>query len=327
MSVYRHIQKLITPISMSVSTDLPRRLGNAFEYVEPAGTAQFSSLHLLRSSRGDHVAHVLSPETTSLLRGKDIFATLMSGESGNLSHDFPAIEQSGFLEESHRHLYWLTSPLPKGSQTAQHLMSSKGQCTAREVADIGREMCRILTALHARDRVHGGITIASVLLHEGRVTLLEIGVEYALRLSGLDTSQLPIALKAHYLAPEQLARKPADERADIYSTGAVLYELLTGKAPFGGRTTTMVMASVLTDAGSATTDTGGREPEKVVSAILRAIETDPADRWSSASQFGLALLEASRSDHSTTSPERRGCMLSATLISMGSIYGACRLFG
>lgn len=103
-----------------------------------------------------------------------------------------------------------------------------------------------------------------------------------------------------------------DYRTDFYSLGATLYELLTGKPPFGGRTTSYVIAAVLADEPAS--PEGDPLTKRVTDTVLRAIEKAPEDRWSSAALFARALREEERPGTPITTPAveaaqpRAGCM-------------------
>lgn len=93
-----------------------------------------------------------------------------------------------------------------------------------------------------------------------------------------------------HVAPELLAPEGiADARVDVYSVGTTLYELLTERAPFGGRTTAMMMVSILVQTDTQEMAAPGGPVREMVDALLRAIERDPEDRWPSMAAFAAAL--------------------------------------
>ena len=106
-----------------------------------------------------------------------------------------------------------------------------------------------------------------------------------------------------HIAPEVLVPGAAvDARADVFSVGTSLYELLTERAPFGGRTTATMMVSVLVDTDAEEIAAPGGPVRELVDALLRAIERDPDDRWPSAEAFAAAMSGAGRT---TAGPSRR----------------------
>lgn len=110
-----------------------------------------------------------------------------------------------------------------------------------------------------------------------------------------------------------------DEQSDIYSMGAVLYELLTGKPPYGGRTTSYVLASVLSD--DAESDVASEVASPIIDALIRAIERAPDDRWPNAAAFAGALEDdIAAGKGSGAAASRRGCLTPA--LGAGVVVGA-----
>ena len=165
--------------------------------------------------------------------------------------------------------------------------------SATDVAQMGAALAGILGRLHAEGLLHGLITPDLVFLPtDGGVRLAGAGVYQGLSAAGAAPGVVAKALELeHYLSPEQLAGGGIDVRTDVFLLGVTLYELLTGRPPFGGRTTSTMMVSVLADEPTKTAPGGVRAPGQTVSAILRAIEKDPADRWPNMSTFAAALAE------------------------------------
>lgn len=190
--------------------------------------------------------------------------------------------------------------------------------SAPDVAQMGISLAGVLGQLHAEGLLHGLITPDLMFLPtEGGVRVAGVGVYQALTAAGATSRVVAEALDLeHYLSPEQLAGGAPDVRTDVFLLGVTLYELLTGRPPFGGRNTSTMMVSVLADEPTKTAPGGVRAPGHTVSAILRAIEKDPADRWPNMSAFAAALVEKpSRRQRSAgvTTGRRAGCLPSLLL--------------
>jgi serine/threonine protein kinase len=167
-----------------------------------------------------------------------------------------------------------------------------GQKPQAEVAAVGAHLTRSLAAIHEAGFMHGAISTLRVQRAGEDVQLAAFGLHAALAAGGLGAVAAAMVLSdLAYLAPEVRAAAPMDARSDVYSLGAVLYELITGKPPFGGRTTSFVMASVLSESEPMQPVPGSVDP--VVDAVLRAIERAPEDRWPSAAAFRQALVSGS----------------------------------
>jgi len=165
--------------------------------------------------------------------------------------------------------------------------------SASDVAAVGTSLADILGRVHAEGLVHGLVTPDLIFLPStGGARVAGVGVYQGLMAAGAAPEVVADVLELeHYLSPEQLAGSPPDVRTDVFLLGVTLYELLTGRPPFGGRTTSTVMVSVLADEPTKTAPGGVRAPGQIVTAILRAIEKDPGDRWPNMSSFAAALLE------------------------------------
>jgi serine/threonine protein kinase len=215
-------------------------------------------------------------------------------------------------------LYFLELPL-RGTSIA-HRLAASGPIPASEVLDLARAVCDVLTAPDVAP--HGLLTPSTVVVDDaGRVTLRWPQMWYALREAGIDPVTLGRELGAtEYLAPELLRGAAADMHSDVFALGTTLYAALTGRPPFGGRTTATTMAVVLADGGApATTATG-----TLTAALVRAIEQDPADRWHDLQQFRAAIGGDAQPRSAATSRQaarsRSGCATrAAILVGIGAL--------
>jgi len=177
---------------------------------------------------------------------------------------------------------------------------------ARDVAIVGTYLARALSAAHGAGVVHGAITPGRVLRDPGtgECLLADFGLNAALVAGGIDIRDAATML-SDLPSPEQTSGDGIAEATDIYGLGAALYELLTGKPPHGGRMTSYVMASVLSESDASSSDA---TTDRVVDALVRAIESAPEDRWSSADAFAAELAAAAGIDEAGAPRNRRlGC--------------------
>lgn len=184
-----------------------------------------------------------------------------------------------------------------------------GEFSAAEIATLGEDLARGLAVAHRSGLSHGAITPWRIARMRRGAVLDSFGVFAALIAGGADSRHVATGLSEDaYNSPEVHKGTAPDERSDVYSLGAALYVLLTGKPPFGGRTTSFVMATVLSNRDAQELDgVDDAAVAGIVEALLRAIEHAPEDRWQSASAFADALASRSpRSDKRSGAERKRG---------------------
>jgi len=200
-----------------------------------------------------------------------------------------------------------------------------GSLPPATVANIGGQVARALGAIHVAGMTHGAINSSRILVSGERARLSDFGLFAALSEGGLGALATTALLNdPGYSSPEARLGSTPDRRSDIYSLGASLYALLTGKPPYGGRETSYVLASVLSDEALESKDA---PPSPVVDALIRAIELAPEDRWPSATAFAAALATGSTSTKPEAPPGakgRRGCLpaAAALVLALAGIAGA-----
>lgn len=164
--------------------------------------------------------------------------------------------------------------------------------TPSVLSAVARRFCHVLDELHRGGCVLGVITPSSLayLPDTGTFLVDGAGVFAALLSAGVRVRDMLTAIgQTTHVAPELLDDRRFDHRVDLYAFGSTLYELLTERAPFGGRTTAMIMASVLVETDTAEIAAPGAPVRDMLVALLRAIERAPDDRWPTAAAFALAL--------------------------------------
>src|SRR6266516_867253 len=161
---------------------------------------------------------------------------------------------------------------------------------------IGIQVTEALTAAHARGIIHRDIKSGNVMVTDsGQVKILDFGLaklldETEAQSSGIHQTELteigvPYGT-ATYAAPEQARGDKVDARADIFSTGVLLYEMLTGTWPFRGKTTIDVRHAVIYDQPKPLAEARpGQTPARLQQILDHAIAKDPRDRYQKVSEL------------------------------------------
>lgn len=163
--------------------------------------------------------------------------------------------------------------------------------TFEEINHIITSLANALAYAHARGIIHRDIKPSNIMFTlDGDVVLTDFGI---VRMVGLPRYTLTgmVAGTPTYMAPEQAQSLSADQRADIYSLGVILYELLSGKTPFSGDTPMEIIKKHI-DEPLPEIETTNPLPNDVKQVLYKAMAKDPADRFQTAVAFATALQAA-----------------------------------
>jgi eukaryotic-like serine/threonine-protein kinase len=167
-------------------------------------------------------------------------------------------------------------------------------------ANIAAQVCGALAVAHSAGLVHRDIKPANILLSEdGRVKVGDFGIAKAAESADL-TQEGSFLGTAKYLAPEQVEAGPVDGRTDLYSLGVVLYEMLCGRVPFeGDSSSSTALARLHSDPQRPRLVKPGI-PRELESITMRLLARSPGDRYPTAIDVRAALLGAGADDRPTT---------------------------
>jgi len=187
-------------------------------------------------------------------------------------------------------LYYVL-PLVRGESLRAKLERER-QLGIDEALNITRQVASALDYAHKQGVVHRDIKPENILLHEGEAVVADFGIALALREAGgsrLTETGLSLGTP-QYMSPEQATGdRTLDARSDIYSLGAVLYEMLAGEPPVTGPTVQAVIAKLLTERPTRLRTVRDTIPDPIDAAVAKALAKVPADRFASAAEFAAAL--------------------------------------
>jgi serine/threonine protein kinase len=172
-------------------------------------------------------------------------------------------------------------------------IADRGKLTQEEVVPLALQACAGLQHAHDAGLVHRDVKPANLLVREDDVLkIADFGIARAAELTRL-TQHGTILGTAAYLSPEQAAGAEVTAATDIYSLGAVVYELLTGRPPYEFDSLAELAAEQTDGAITPVRDLEPSVPESVEAAVMHALARDPCFRPHSASDFAHELAAAS----------------------------------
>jgi tRNA A-37 threonylcarbamoyl transferase component Bud32/Tfp pilus assembly protein PilF len=181
-------------------------------------------------------------------------------------------------------------PLVEGESLRERLDREK-QLPLDDALQIAGEVADALSYAHSRGVIHRDIKPENILLESGHAVVADFGIARALdSASGTRLTETGLAIGTPtYMSPEQAVGEPLDARSDLYSLGAVLYEMLAGEPPYTGPSAQAVFAKRMMAPVPRVTTLRESVPRAVEQALLRALAKSPADRFDTAGGFALAL--------------------------------------
>ena len=209
---------------------------------------------------------------------------------------------------------FLVMELLEGETLAERVL--RGPVPIDAALAIATQIAEALDELHSKGVVHRDLKPSNVMLTASGVKLLDFGLaklrdgEYedkvekatkSLHLTGQGTvlGTLP------YMAPEQVEGRPADARTDTFALGVVLYEMITGRAPFQGTSQASLTAAILTHEPPPLSSRIPTTPASLDRVVKKCLSKDPDERWQSAKDLASALrwsADDSTAHHPATGP-------------------------
>jgi serine/threonine protein kinase len=186
---------------------------------------------------------------------------------------------------------YMVMELVDGESIAERL-KREGRFSIRETLKIGIDICEGLQYAHDLGLVHRDIKSDNVLLDkkEKQVKVADFGI--AIEADEGEEKNNVIIGTPSYMSPEQASGKKADHRSDIYSTGIILYEMLTGKVPFTGETSMAIIIKHLNEQAGGMRDMNPEVPPQLEDIVQRALEKSPDHRYQTCRDLASQLKKA-----------------------------------
>jgi len=195
----------------------------------------------------------------------------------------------------HDGVSYIVMELIDGESLAERL--TKGPLPLAEVLKFGAQIADALDRAHRAGIVHRDLKPGNIMLTRSGAKLLDFGLAkpQASLISSHEETQKPITQEGTilgtlpYMSPEQVEGREADHRTDIFSYGAVLYEMVTGRRAFVAKTSTSLIAAILKDEPPPMEELQPVTPAALGHVVSRCLAKDPEDRWQSAHDIGAEL--------------------------------------
>jgi serine/threonine-protein kinase len=263
-------------------------LADRYDIEREVGRGGMATVYLARDLRHHRqvAIKVLDPELGAVLGAERFLSEIRV--TANLQHPnllplFDSGEAAGLL--------FYVMPFVRGESLRARIEREK-QLPVDEAVSLATALCSALDYAHRQGVIHRDLKPENVLLHDGQPLIADFGIALAVsNAGGQRVTQTGLSLGTpQYMSPEQATGdRNIDGRTDIYSLGAVTYEMLAGEPPHSGTTAQAIIARLMTEEPRSITSTRRAVPEQVDAAVRCALEKLPADRFQTAKEFADAL--------------------------------------
>ena len=278
--------------------------------------------HDLKHER-DVAIKVLHPDLGAALGGERFLSEIKTTAKLQHPHILPLLDSG----EADSLLYYVM-PFVVG-ESLRARIDRERQLPIGEAVRITREVASALDYAHRHGVIHRDIKPENILLHDGQALVADFGIALAVSAAGggrLTQTGLSLGTP-QYMSPEQaVGERTVDARSDIYSLGAVTYEMITGDPPFAGNTVQAVVAKIMTERPTPISRLRETVPETVEDAVMIALAKLPADRFATAAEFANALTtpvsgfnRAENVDRGGPGRRRADAFRSRALVSLAAI--------
>jgi serine/threonine protein kinase/tetratricopeptide (TPR) repeat protein len=178
----------------------------------------------------------------------------------------------------------------------QHVLRDNPKMPLERVMNFAKQIADALAAAHAEGVVHRDLKPQNLLVDKNdQIYVCDFGLAKSFEEGAIGMTRTGAFLGTpRYMSPEQVEGKPADNRADLYAYGLIMYEMVVGDVPFTGDSTLKVMYQRIQEKPKSPKVLNPSLPNWLVRLIMRCLERDPADRYQNAYEI-LADLQGSQS--------------------------------
>jgi serine/threonine protein kinase/Tfp pilus assembly protein PilF len=202
--------------------------------------------------------------------------------------------------------YYISMEYVEG-ENLRNMIRMSGQLGIGTAISVAKQVCAGLHEAHKIGVIHRDLKPSNIMIdREGNVRIMDFGIARSLKEKGITGAGVMIGTP-EYMSPEQVEGRDTDQRSDIYSLGAILYEMVTGRVPFEGDTALAIAVKQKTEKPKDPKEFNTQLPEDLSSLILKCLEKDKNNRYQNAEELRLGLENIEQSIPTTdrTAPLKR----------------------
>ncbi len=275
-----------------ITAQLSTALADRYKIESHLGAGGMATVYLAHDVKHDRkvALKVLRQELAAVIGAERFLNEIKVTANLQHPHILP-LHDSGTVKDASGTFLYYVMPFVEG-ETLRDKLDKEKQLGIEEAVDIAKAVGSALDYAHRQGVIHRDIKPENVLIHDEQAMIADFGIALAVSQAGgsrITETGLSIGTP-HYMSPEQaMGDRELDARADVYSLGAMLYEMLAGDPPYTGSTAQAIVAKVITEKAPLVTAARDTVPLHIAATIHKALEKLPADRFHSAAEFNAAL--------------------------------------
>jgi Tol biopolymer transport system component/tRNA A-37 threonylcarbamoyl transferase component Bud32 len=272
---------------------LASALADRYQIERELGQGGMATVYLAQDIRHERrvAVKLLRPELAAVIGAERFLQEIKTTANLQHPHILP-LHDSGVADG----LLFYVMPYVEG-ESLRDLLAREKQLDITQAIELSRQVASALDYAHRQGVIHRDIKPENVLIHDGQALVADFGIALAVSSAGSGSRMTETGMSLgtpQYMSPEQaMGDREINARSDIYSLGAMLYEMLAGDPPYTGSTAQAIVAKVITEKATPVTSLRETVPSNVSAALQKALAKLPADRFHSAAEFAEALINPS----------------------------------